>query len=160
MFHRFLRLAKGLLSCAAALLITSSAQAQTSASGHVPARTTYRLRPTAPPPFSIYPGDRMFQATMKIQHACQYAERVAPMASYRPRASRTTVQESAAPVAVDVASPEGITEMVAIRGPDGKLRSFPIVGGRKAIKARTIIVRPGQSINLTIHGGHVEVLRK
>ena len=159
MFHRFLRLAKGLLLCAAALLLASSAQAQTSSSGHVPARTAYPSRQTAPPPFSIYPGDRMFQATMKIQHAYQYAEQAAPVVPYQ-RASRTPVQETAGPVAVDVASPEGITEMVAIRGPDGKVRSFPIVGGRKAIKARTIIVRPGQSINLTIRGGHVEVLRK
>ncbi|MGH7170434.1 MAG: hypothetical protein ACRELG_09180 [Gemmataceae bacterium] len=160
MFHRLLTLGKGLLLCAAALLITSSAQAQTSSSGHVPARTTYRPRPTAPPPFSVYPGDHMFQATMKIEHAYQYAERVAPVMAYRPRAWRSTIQESARPVEVGVTSPEGITEMVNIRGPDGKVRSFPIVGGRKAIKARTIIVRPGQSINLTISGGHVEVRRR
>jgi len=158
MIHRLLALSKGLVFCAAALLIPCVAQAQTSSSGHVPARTTYR--PIAPPPFSIYPGDRMFQATMKIQHAYQYAERVAPVVNYRPRVVQTTVPESATPVEVGVTSPEGITEMVTIRGPDGKLRSFPIVGGRKAIKARTIIVRPGQSLNLSIQGGHVEVSRK
>ena len=158
MFRHLLMLGKGLMLCAAALLITSSTQAQTSPSGHVPARTTYR--PSAPPPFSIYPGDRMFQATMKIQHAYQYAERVAPSRAYRSRALPATVQESTTPVEVGVTSLEGITEMVNIRGPDGKVRSFPIVGGRKAIKARTIIVRPGQRLNLTIRGGQVEVSRK
>ncbi|HTU17602.1 MAG TPA: hypothetical protein VMG10_06015 [Gemmataceae bacterium] len=158
MFHRLLMLGEGLVVCAVALLITSSAQAQTSPSGHVPARTTYGS--VAPPPFSIYPGDRMFQATMKIQHAYQYAERVAPLMAYRPPSWSTTVQESAGPVEVGVTSPEGIIEMVTIRGPDGKLRSFPILGGRKAIKARTIVVHPGQSLNLAIRGGRVEVSRK
>jgi len=160
MFHRLVALGKGLVLCAAALLIPSSAQAQTSPSGHVPARTTYPQRSTTPPTFTVYPGDHLFQATMKIAHAYQNAERVAPAAAYRPRAWRTTVQESAAPVEVGVTEPAGATEMVAIRGPDGKVRSFPIVGGRKAIKARTIIVRPGQRLNLTIQGGRVEVSRK
>jgi hypothetical protein len=63
-------------------------------------------------------------------------------------------------VQVNVAEPAEVTEMVQIRGPNGEVRSFPIVGGRKAIKARTIIVRPGQSLNLTIQGGQVEVSRK
>jgi len=160
MSHHLLALGKGLVICAAVLLISSAVQAQTSSSGHIPARTPYPSPRTTPPPFSVYPGDHMFQATMKIQHSYQYAERVAPVRNYRPRAWETTVRESAAPVEVDVTSPEGITEMVSIRGPDGKVRSFPIVGGRKAIKARTIIVRPGQSLNLTIRGGHVEVSRK
>lgn len=160
MSHRLLARGNGLAICIAALLIPSALQAQSSSSGHVPARTAYPSPRTAPPPFSVYPGDHMFQATMKIQHSYQYAERVAPVLNYRPRALQTTVSESATPVEVGVTSPEGITEMVTIRGPDGKVRSFPIVGGRKAIKARTIIVRPGQSLNLTIRGGHVEVSRK
>ncbi len=61
---------------------------------------------------------------------------------------------------VTVTEPEGPTEMVSIRGPDGQVRSFPLVGGRKAIKARTLIVRPGQTLNLTIYGGRVTVARK
>lgn len=157
---RLLSLSKGLVLCAAALLATSSAQAQTSPSGHVPARTTYPLRPTPPPPFNILPGDHMFQATMKIEHSYQYAERVAPLVRYRPPARPAAAPEEPAGVEVAVTETEEPTEKVAIRGPNGEVRSFPIVGGRKAIKARTIVVRPGQSINLFIQGGHVTVKRK
>jgi hypothetical protein len=161
MFHRLLALGKGLVCCAAALLAASSVQAQTSALGHVPARTTYAPRLTATaPPFQIYPGDRMFQATMKIEHYYQDAERAAPLAAYHPPAWRSSVREEAAPVEVSITEPERPTEMVAIRGPNGEVRSFPLVGGRKAIKARTIIVRPGQSLNLVVYGGRISVTRK
>jgi hypothetical protein len=95
MIHRFLALGTGVVMCAAALVITSSAQAQTSPSGHVPARTTYPPRSSASAPFSIHPGDHMFQATMTIKQAYQDAERVAPVMAYRPRAWSTTVQEGA-----------------------------------------------------------------
>lgn len=150
---------KGLVMCAAALLATSAAQAQTSALGHVPARTAYAARPGATAPaFQIYPGDRMFQATMKIEHYYQDAERSAT-AAYHPPAWRSAVQEEA-PVAVSIREPEGPTEMVSIRGPDGKVRSFPLVGGRKAIKVRTLVVRPGQRLNLVVSGGQVTVMRK
>lgn len=55
---------------------------------------------------------------------------------------------------------QGETKMVSIRGSDGQVRSFPIAGCRKAIEARTPIVRPGQNVNLTIYGGRVVVTRK
>lgn len=157
MSHRLLSPSKTLMFCAAVLFAASTVQAQTSPSGHVPARTTYPQRPTAPPPFSVHPGDHMFQATMKIAHNYQYAERIAPRTAYYRRPSRPTVPQEAAPVEVAITEPEESTEKVAIRGPNGEVRSFPIVGGRKAIKARTIIVRPGQSINLLIQGGRVVV---
>jgi hypothetical protein len=98
---------------------------------------------------------------MKIEHYYQDVKRAAPLAAYRQPARRPAVQEeAAAPVEVSITEPAGPTEMVSIRGPDGQVRSFPIVGGRQAIKARTLIVRPGQSLNLTVYGGHVTVSRK
>jgi hypothetical protein len=160
MFSRLLSLSKGLVLCSAVLLATSSAQAQTSPSGHVPARTTYPLRPTAPPPFSIFPGDHMFQATMKIEHGYQAAERVAPLVRYHPPARQPSAHEEAAGVEVAVTEPEESMEKIAIRGPNGEVRYFPIVGGRKAIKARTIIVRPGQTIHLVVQGTQVTVSHK
>lgn len=154
MFRCALSIAKGAALLAVMLLAASAAHAQTSSSGHVPAANARNLRGL--PPFGIYPGDHMFQATMKIGSTYQAAERAAPVAVYR-RPARPTVREEATPLQVDVTEPAGATEIVSIRGPDGQVRSFPILGGRKAIKARTIIVRPGQKLNLTIYGGQVTV---
>jgi hypothetical protein len=162
MFSHLSRLGKGATLLALLLLATSSAHAQTSPSGHVPARTTYPQRIySGAPAFRVYPGDHMFQASMKIEHYYQDVERAAPLAVYRrPARQSSPVTEPAAPVQVSIREPAGETEMISIRGPDGQVRSFPIVGGRKAIEARTLIVRPGQSLNLTVYGGHVMVTRK
>ncbi len=162
MFPRSLLIAKGGALLAAVLLAAPSAQAQTSPSGHVPARTAYgsssRVGAQA---FRIFPGDHMFQAAMKIEHYYQTAARTGSVVAYHPPARRSPARlEAAAPVEVSISEPEDATEMVTIRGPDGKARFFPIAGGRKAIKVRTLIVRPGQSLNLMIRGGRVEVLRK
>ncbi len=161
MFSRVFSLAKGLALLSAVLLTASTVQAQTSGSSHVPARTTYVPRSSAgAPAFNIYPGDRMFQATMKIEHYYQDAERSAPAAVYHPLARHPSAQEeAAAPVEVSISEPEDATETVAIRGPDGKVRSFPIAGGRKAIKVRTLVVRPGQSLRLVVYGGRITVSR-
>jgi hypothetical protein len=156
MSRRVLWIAQGVSLFAVMLLWASAARAQTSSLGHVPARgasVSANLRNV--PPFGIYPGDRMFQASMKISGTYQAAERAAPVVVYRRPAPR--VHEEAAPVAVNVTEPEGATELVQIRGPNGEVRSFPIVGGKKAIKARTIIVRPGQTLNLTVYGGSVTI---
>lgn len=162
MFLHFSCLGKGAALLALLTLSACSAQAQTSSSGHVPARTTYPQRIySGATAFRVYPGDHMFQASMKIEHYYQDVERVAPLVAARqPMRQPTVNEEPAAPVEVSITEPAGPTEMVSIRGPDGQVRSFPIVGGRKAIKARTLIVRPGQSLNLTVYGGHVTVSRK
>jgi hypothetical protein len=152
MFYRARWIAQGIALLLGMLLTASAVQAQTSSQGHVPApgvSTPYNLH--GMPSFGIYPGDHMFQATMKVQTTYQAAERAAPMVVYR-RPTRPVVREEAA-VQVDIAEPAGPTEYVTIRGPNGEVRSFPILGGRQAIKARTIIVRPGQSLNLMVHGG-------
>ena len=160
MYSPFSLLGKG-AALLALLLAASSLHAQTSPAGHVPARTPYPQRIYAgAPAFRIYPGDHMFQAGMKIAHYYQEVERAAPVAAYHPPARRTPEPETAAPVAVSITEPAGETEMIPIRGPNGEVRSFPILGGRKAIKARTIIVHPGQSLHLTVYGGHVTVARK
>lgn len=38
--------------------------------------------------------------------------------------------------------PSGAT--VAIKGPDGKIRNFPVEGGRKTLESRVIVVHPGE----------------
>lgn len=150
--------ATGATLCALTLLVASTAQAQTSASGHVPARMPYAATDAA---YRIFPGDHLYQATMKIQHYYQDVERQAPTMAYRAPAPKSTHREDEAmPVEVSITDPAGVSEMIAIRGPNGEVRSFPIVGGRQAIKARTIIVHPGERLKLVVQGGRVVVLTK
>lgn len=157
MFHGISSLGKTAALLAVVLVTASHVSAQTSSSGHVPARTPYPTRNSADATtLQLYPGDHLFQATMKIARSYRKVERPVPVA---PRGS-SALKEKAMPVEVTVTEPEGPTEMVSIRGPDGQVRSFPLVGGRSAIRARTLIVRPGQTLNLTIYGGHVTVAQK
>lgn len=157
-----IRAGRALALVCVALLAVSSASAQSSNFAHVPARTAYPSPVSAgAPAFRIYPGDRGFQATMKIAHYYQNAERSAgAMSAATPRYAVTAEPPAATPVAVTIPETEGPTEMVNIRGPDGKVRSFPIKGGRAAIKTRTIVVHPGEQLHLVIRGGRVEVRNK
>ena len=52
-------------------------------------------------------------------------------------------------VTVHVETPP--SEQVTIRGPDGEVRSFTLVGGRQAIRVRqeAIVLRPGQQVTVT-----------
>lgn len=160
MFRCALWIARGPALLIALFLTASAAPAQTSSVGHVPApRASAPRNLQGLPAFGIYPGDHMFQATMKITNTYQAAEHAAPLVTHRRPAYRV-VREEAMPVEVGVTEPEGATEMVTIRGPNGEVRSFPIAGGRKAIKARTIIVRPGQTLSLTVRGGPITITTK
>jgi len=68
------------------------------------------------------------------------------------RAVSYTAQREA-PVVIMVAltpAPQPAAEpvFVDLRGPDGQLRRFPVVGGRDAIQSPTIVLHPGQSVNI------------
>jgi hypothetical protein len=110
MFSRAFWIAKAIALLTAVLLTAPAARAQTSAAGHVPAprvSASYNLRGL--PSFGIYPGDHMFQATMKIQSTYQAAEHATPAVVYR-RPTRPVVREEAA-VQVDIAEPAGPLSM-------------------------------------------------
>jgi hypothetical protein len=38
---------------------------------------------------------------------------------------------------------------VRLRGPDGKMRRFPVQGGPASIQYTTVVVRPGQSVTIS-----------
>jgi hypothetical protein len=75
-----------------------------------------------------------------------------------PAASRpTTVNHgpapATAPAPVQVAlsfpgTPDAA--FVAIRGPDGELRYFPVEGGKKELATRVIVVRPGERVHIQL----------
>jgi hypothetical protein len=41
---------------------------------------------------------------------------------------------------------------VAVRGPDGQVRRFPVEGGRAAIRTREVILRPGEAVTIQWRG--------
>jgi hypothetical protein len=51
-------------------------------------------------------------------------------------------------VVVAQAQPAPAPMYVAIRGPDGQVRRFPVEGGREAIQVRQVVLHPGESLTL------------
>jgi hypothetical protein len=141
------------------LFAAPAAHAQSSALGHAPARATYPPSVYSGAPASrIYPGDKGFQATMKIEHYYQSVEH-APAS--RPLVRPTVVAEpTAAPVAVSVTGPAEHPEFVTIRGPGGDVRSFPLAKDREVIRPRTIVLRPGEKLTLVIGSARAQTGKK
>jgi hypothetical protein len=164
MFLAFRPLAKaGALVCAA-LLTVSSASAQPSGLGHVAAPG---FRPVYSPggsTFQVYPGDKGFHSTMQIQRYYQTLARMRtsePTPSVtRPRSNAAPAAETASSVVVTISEPANRPVLVDIRGPDGKLRSFALAGGREAIQPQTIVVHPGEKLTIQFNGAHVQLNKK
>jgi hypothetical protein len=58
-----------------------------------------------------------------------------------------------APVVITVSTtpaprPAADPVYVDLRGPDGQLRRFPVTGGHDAIQSPTIVLHPGQTVNI------------
>lgn len=51
------------------------------------------------------------------------------------------------PTAQPLAPPAGA---VAIKGPDGTIRHFPVEGGRQTLESRVIVVRPGEHATIRV----------
>jgi len=60
------------------------------------------------------------------------------------------VTPSAITIAIVVEPPRPATEplTVGLRGPDGKVRRFPVEGGREAIQVRSVTLRAGESVTI------------
>jgi hypothetical protein len=164
MFRHIGPIARGGAFLVATLLMVSSANAQPSASGHAVApgyRPAYSSWASTP---RVYPGDRGYHSTMQIQQYYQVRERIAPVVQARRAAAAEAAETPAAPIAQDVAVTIGDSKarpvMIAIRGPDGEVRSYPLAGGREAIRARTIIVHPGEKLTIRIQNATVQAPNK
>lgn len=131
----------------ALLLSASSANAQ----------STIRTMPA----FRIHPADKGFQATMSIQSYYQDVVHAAPAVASRPIVRAPVHAEStAAPVTVSIAEPPERPQTVTIRSPSGDVRSFPIAPGRNVIRARTIVLRPGEKLTLVIGTAQAQAGKK
>jgi hypothetical protein len=63
---------------------------------------------------------------------------------------------SSAPVQVTITLPPTAQPLapqagaVAIKGPDGTIRQFPVEGGRQTLESRVIVVRPGERATIRV----------
>jgi len=62
------------------------------------------------------------------------------------------VEPSPSEVDIVVGVPRGWNPpaSVAVRGPNGELFNYPVVGGQAALSSRVVIVRPGQTVTIQL----------
>jgi hypothetical protein len=114
------------------------------------AAAQYRGGPRVPP------DARGFQTAQILQR--YQRQRAARPATVPPPAVTTAPVYQPAiptgPLQVVISTPEPAAApapfSVAIRGPDGEVRRFPVEGGQAAIRVREITVQPGQQVAITI----------
>jgi hypothetical protein len=101
----------------------------------------------------IPPDARGFQATMmrqeQLQRRASQPTRQAAVARSAVTARAVTPALPPLQVAVNV-PPAGASALVELRGPDGKVRSFPLAGGRDTVEPQQIIVRAGESVTIQV----------
>lgn len=106
----------------------------------------------------IPPSAKGYQVTRIIQQRYLRAEQAAVSAPL----VRSTPAPEPVPSSLEVGvnPPPSKPMTVAIRGPDGKVRTFPLASP-DAIQPRTIIVHPGERLSITVNGGvRVQIQRK
>lgn len=105
----------------------------------------------AGPTLGIPPAAKGYQATMMVERHYRNTERAAMAAAAAPARSSTPEPEPPpSSLAVGINPPAQPTS-VSIRGPDGKVRTFPLASP-DAIRPRTIIVRSGERLSITLNG--------
>ncbi|MCC6420199.1 MAG: hypothetical protein IT429_18345 [Gemmataceae bacterium] len=96
----------------------------------------------------IGPDTRAFQATMARQQ-----QRRQQAAAPQPASLPAPVPRAPTPAGLDVvvtAPAAAAPAYITLRGPDGEVRRFALQGGATAFQTRQIVVRPGQSVTVTV----------
>ncbi len=108
----------------------------------------------------IPPASRGYQATKMIEQYHVATKQAAAAASSVRRFTPAPAEPVPNSLAVGINPPAGQPMTVAIRGPDGQVRRFP-VSSPEAIRPRTIIVRPGEKLSITLDGSiRVQIQQK
>ena len=120
----------------------------------------YRYNPAYHAGTSSYipPAAKGYQVTRIIEQRYLNAERAATPAPV----SRSTPAPQPVPSSLAVGVDPGPAKPMtaAIRGPDGKVRTFPLASP-EAIQPRTVIVHPGERLSITVGNGvRVQIQRK
>lgn len=100
-------------------------------------------------PVYIPPDVKGLQAQRLLQQAAQQPAPTGPRVSqsYGTVTPSTTQTPPAVQLTLTFPSVPD-TAFVAIRGPDGEVRYFPVAGGRNAVRA--IVVRPGERVHIQL----------
>ncbi|MFO0878963.1 MAG: hypothetical protein U0840_16595 [Gemmataceae bacterium] len=115
----------------------------------------------------IHPGARGFETNLALKQAAQQRARSVPQAPTQTYRAPATPRLESSPLEVTVEAPRGRTQVtrsdagsavapavpftVAIRGPDGEVRRYPVEGGPSAIVIRRYAVNPGQVLTISVN---------
>jgi hypothetical protein len=106
------------------------------------------------------PADARGYQIVQIQQ--EYAQRraqqraAAAVTPVAPRGPTTGMPPPDLPLGLSIAvstpadRPEDEPVVVDIQGPDGKVRAFPLEGGRETVRVRQVVVRPGETVTLRV----------
>lgn len=107
----------------------------------------------------LAPDARGYQSTLALQQAQrqQPAPRVAvaPVAAPVRALSRVqvTVQAPVETARAEVTPAPADVSSIAIRGPDGDVRRYPLEGGQASIVVRQYTITPGEAVTVRINPG-------
>jgi uncharacterized iron-regulated membrane protein len=115
----------------------------------------------------VHPGARGHETNLAIKRAAQQRARAVPQASPQSYRAPATPRFESSPLEVTVEAPRGRTQVtrseagstptqavpftVAIRGPDGEVRRYPVEGGPSAIVIRRYAVNPGEVLTIAVN---------
>ena len=97
----------------------------------------------------ISPEMRGYQRTMIYQQHATAAPSVLSHSAYRTNLPVTTTAAPSLEVVVSAPVAPAPTT-VTLRGPDGRMRTFALQGGRAAIQTRSVIVHAGETVRITV----------
>lgn len=99
----------------------------------------------------IPPDVKGFGAMQMRQQAIQQPSRTVQPSQPLIARSSTATPSQVPPVWVSITFPNvPDTAFVAIRGPDGELRYFPVEGGKEGLRTRVIVVHPGERVHVQL----------
>jgi len=101
---------------------------------------------------------------MQIERYYQMRQRARSAAASPPAIPTRYIAVPPAPamsnVVVSIGEPANKPTVVDIRGPDGKVRSFPVASGNDVIRPRTIVLHPGDSLTIRFAAARPQAPKK
>lgn len=107
----------------------------------------------------LAPDARGFQSTLTLQQAQR--QRPAPRVAAAPVVTparvhsrvQVTVQAPVETARAEVTPAPADASSIAIRGPDGDVRRYPLEGGQASIVVRQYTITPGEAVTVRINPG-------
>ena len=111
-----------------------------------------------PGPIPRFPSEARGYQKMKILQqfllnreaaATHAAHRVgSPAVTARPASTLNPQTQVPLSLVFAIPEPSPVTETVAIQGPNGEVRNFPVEGGLATVRVRPVVVHPGETVTI------------